>query len=305
MAPPPLPPAPAPRRPADLKPLYSSSSKAALLGDLFERLAASLESTGALPPLAGGSGSGSGSGAGDSEPAPQALVWCVRGPPWGADGALCGLRQAHHTPAQLSSKLRSTPPFVRPCLRIPLLAVPLCRALFCLTLHHSELPPHAPTHAPSLPPRPAHPPRRALFYLAQHHNKLGDTARALALVDRCIQVRGCSRRRLRTDAGWAGEVPGSAAPPGCAAGGCADAMRPPRCPASPRSTPPPSPRRAASMLMHLPNTSPHPVAQHTPTLIEAHVAKSKILKHAGEGTTAGPQQAQHDAAGAAQHAGAA
>lgn len=53
---------------ADLKPLYSSSSKAALLGQLFERLAASLEESGALPPLAGG-------GSSEQQPAPQALVW--------------------------------------------------------------------------------------------------------------------------------------------------------------------------------------------------------------------------------------
>lgn len=31
--------------------------------------------------------------------------------------------------------------------------------------------------------------RRALFYLAQHHDKLGNTAEALRLVDRCIEVR--------------------------------------------------------------------------------------------------------------------
>lgn len=54
------------RNPADLKPLYRSSSKAALLGQLFQRLAASLEESGALPPLEGSS---------QPQPAPQALVW--------------------------------------------------------------------------------------------------------------------------------------------------------------------------------------------------------------------------------------
>lgn len=66
---------------SDLKPLYASSAKAALLGQLFERHAASLQASNALPPLAGGA-------AGGQEPAPQALVWCVgpRGCPW-----FCGL----------------------------------------------------------------------------------------------------------------------------------------------------------------------------------------------------------------------
>ena len=58
--------------PADLKPLYSSSSKAALLGQLFERLQASLQASGALPPVQGASGGGSSS---EQQPAPQALVW--------------------------------------------------------------------------------------------------------------------------------------------------------------------------------------------------------------------------------------
>lgn len=57
-----------PAPPADLKPLYLSSSKAALLGQLFEHLAASLQASGALPPLAGDSSS-------EEQPAPQALVW--------------------------------------------------------------------------------------------------------------------------------------------------------------------------------------------------------------------------------------
>ena len=52
--------------PADLNPLYRSSSKAVLLGQLFTRLAASLEESGSLPPLAGSS---------EQQPAPQALVW--------------------------------------------------------------------------------------------------------------------------------------------------------------------------------------------------------------------------------------
>lgn len=55
-------------RAADLKPLYRSSSKAALLGQLFERLAGSLEGCGVLPPLEGEEGS-------EQKPAPQALVW--------------------------------------------------------------------------------------------------------------------------------------------------------------------------------------------------------------------------------------
>ena len=55
-----------PAFPADLKPLYRSSSKAALLGQLFQRLAASLEESGALPPLTGSS---------EQQPAPQARVW--------------------------------------------------------------------------------------------------------------------------------------------------------------------------------------------------------------------------------------
>ena len=57
--------------PADLKPLYSSSSKAALLGQLFERLQASLQASGALPPVQGASGGSSS----EQQPAPQALVW--------------------------------------------------------------------------------------------------------------------------------------------------------------------------------------------------------------------------------------
>ncbi len=46
-------------------------------------------------------------------------------------------------------------------------------------------------HCHLAPPCPA-PLRccRALFYLAQHHDKLGNTAEALQLVDRCIEVRG-------------------------------------------------------------------------------------------------------------------
>ena len=54
---------------ADMKPLYRSSSKAALLGQLFERLAASLEASGALPPLASSESSS------EQQPAPQVLVW--------------------------------------------------------------------------------------------------------------------------------------------------------------------------------------------------------------------------------------
>ncbi|KAL4424899.1 hypothetical protein ABPG77_002122 [Micractinium sp. CCAP 211/92] len=105
---------------SDLKPLYRSESKAALLGQLFERLATSLEQSCALPPLQGAEG---GEQQQQQQPAPQALVW-------------------------------------------------------------------------------------ALFYLAQHHDKLGNTAEALRLVDRCIE--------------------------------------------------------------------------HTPTLIEAYVAKARFLKHAGD-----------------------
>ena len=55
--------------PADLKPLYADSSKAALLGALFARLEASLLECGALPPLAGEDGDG------ERKPTPQALVW--------------------------------------------------------------------------------------------------------------------------------------------------------------------------------------------------------------------------------------
>ncbi|KAL4451836.1 hypothetical protein ABPG75_007498 [Micractinium tetrahymenae] len=104
---------------SDMKPLYRSASKAALLGQLFERLAASLEQSGALPPLQGAEGCEQQ----QQQPAPQALVW-------------------------------------------------------------------------------------TLFYLAQHHDKLGNTGEALRLVDRCIE--------------------------------------------------------------------------HTPTLIEAYVAKARFLKHAGD-----------------------
>lgn len=63
---------PLPAWPADLKPLYRSKSKAALLGQLFERLAASLEQSGTLPPLQGAEG-----GEQQQQPAPQALVWCA------------------------------------------------------------------------------------------------------------------------------------------------------------------------------------------------------------------------------------
>lgn len=35
---------------------------------------------------------------------------------------------------------------------------------------------------------------RALFYLAQHHDKLGNTDEALRLVDRCIEVGPNDRR---------------------------------------------------------------------------------------------------------------
>lgn len=72
-------------RPADLKPLYSSPSKAAALGQLFDKMLASLEAGGALPPLAGGAG---GDAAEEQKPAPQALVWCV-GPLGRHAGVMC------------------------------------------------------------------------------------------------------------------------------------------------------------------------------------------------------------------------
>ncbi len=65
--------APPPACPADLKPLYRSESKAALLGQLFERLATSLEQSCALPPLQGAEGGEQQQQ--QQQPAPQALVW--------------------------------------------------------------------------------------------------------------------------------------------------------------------------------------------------------------------------------------
>jgi hypothetical protein len=58
-----------------LKPLYADASKAALLGQLFERFLASLRADGTLPPVqAADSGSSSSE---QGQPAPQALVWVL------------------------------------------------------------------------------------------------------------------------------------------------------------------------------------------------------------------------------------
>jgi hypothetical protein len=57
-----------PSHTADLKPLYQSSDKAELLGQLFERMLSSLTASSALPTLQADASS-------EQQPAPQALVW--------------------------------------------------------------------------------------------------------------------------------------------------------------------------------------------------------------------------------------
>lgn len=136
---------------------------------------------------------------------------------------------------------------------------------------------------------------RALFYLAQHHDKLGNTGEALRLVDCCIEVR------LGSGVGWTGG--GVRAGARCGGGGGAgrgpsgargtDGVRDSSAALQPRGR---HANQAACLdverqgfiFVLWPGTSPHaalarwPTAlQHTPTLIEAYVAKARFLKHAG------------------------
>lgn len=115
------------------------------------------------------------------------------------------------------------------------------------------------------------PPRccRALFYLAQHHDKLGNTAEALQLVDRCIEVGGSRISGLHCRLG----------------GACIISSHVPvRCHALPAAGGRLGTRleRSYGSLTCCCFATPLAHLQHTPTLIEAYVAKAKFLKHAGE-----------------------
>lgn len=107
-------------------------------------------------------------------------------------------------------------------------------------------------HAPVLAP-PGCVPRRVLFFLAQHHDRLGSTAEALRFVDQCIEVRARCLRCARL-AGLRARCERCLQPSGASLTATAAASLDGR------------------LLVLL---------QHTPTLIEAYVAKAKILKHAG------------------------
>lgn len=111
---------------------------------------------------------------------------------------------------------------------------------------------------------------RVHLYLAQHHDRLGNTGQALAYVERCLEVRlgaqACIEVHRWEAGGGQAWSTGQRLPEGQLAG-CtpACAARPPARPPASEAAPPP---RAAPM-------------QHTPTLLEAYTAKAKILKHAG------------------------